>query len=79
MPAQQREMQADTEARIVPRNGDSFVQPGLIHHQAGSGQNALAMSADDSMVDRSGAAEIVGIDDEAGHGDSLSSGSLMER
>ena len=61
-------MQTDAQARILARQGDRFVGGGFIDHEAGRGQDALAMGANDRLVDGMGTAEIVRVDDQAASG-----------
>ena len=65
MPHQQSQMQADAQPGIFLRQRHGFGEAGFVHHQAGAGQNAFAMRADDGLVDGRRTAEIVRIDDEA--------------
>ena len=65
MSAQQSQMQADAEFWIFLCQLDRFVEARFVHHQAGGGQNAFAMRADDGFVDGMRTAEIVGVDNEA--------------
>ena len=66
--AEQSQMQANAEPWIFPRQSDGFVAGGFIHHQAGGGQNAFAVRADDGFIDGMRQAEIVRVDDEAAAG-----------
>ena len=65
MAAQQSQMQSHAQRRILAGEGHGFLKGGFVHHQAGGGQNALAVGADDGLVDGGGTAEVVGIDDQA--------------
>ena len=68
MSHQQSEMQADAELGIFLRQRHGFVAAGFVHHQAGGGQNAFAMRADDGFVDGMRTAKVIRVDDEAaGH------------
>ena len=51
VPAQQREMQADSQFGGLFCERHRFVARGLVHHQAGGGQNPFAMRADDGLID----------------------------
>ena len=64
MPHQQRQMQPHAESRILLRQRHRFGAGRLVHHQAGGGENALAMGANDGLVDGTRAPEIVRIDDQ---------------
>ena len=57
-------MQADAQAGIFPRQRHGLAGARLIDHQAGAGQDALAMGADDGLVDGLRAAKIIRIDDQ---------------
>ena len=57
-------MQADSELRVSPGQFDGFVQSGLVDHQAGASQDAVAVSANYRLIDRAGAAKIIRIDDQ---------------
>ena len=61
---EEREVKADTEARILAGEFDGFRSGVARDHQAGGGEDAVAMGLDDGGVDAAGAAEVVGIDDE---------------
>ena len=65
MAAQQRQMQPHAQRRILVGEGDGLLKGGFIHHQAGGGEYAFAVGADDRLVDRGGTAEVVGVDDQA--------------
>jgi hypothetical protein len=65
MPAQKSEVEANAKTWILTSQGDGLGASRLVHHETGGGQNALAVRANDSCVNTGGAAEIVGIDDEA--------------
>jgi len=65
MTAEKCEVQADGKSGTFPRQSNGFVESRFIHHQACRSQNALAMSAEDGLVDGGTAAEVVGIHDEA--------------
>ncbi len=63
--AKERQVQADAELWILPRQGDSLIATGFVDHQAGGGQDAFAMRADDGFIDGVRTAEIVRVDDQA--------------
>src|SRR5439155_7592144 len=62
--ANQTDVQADTEPRILPRQFDGFVRSLAIDHQTGGGEDAFAMRAHDGVIDGRRTAEVVGVDDE---------------
>jgi len=64
VPAQQCQMQADAELWIFVCQFNRFVARGLVHHQAGAGQNAFAMRADDGFIDGMRTAKIVRVDNQ---------------
>src|SRR6266571_3345010 len=49
--ANERQMEAHAQPRGFPRQGDGFIAGRLIHHQAGGGENAFAMGANDRGID----------------------------
>ena len=51
MPHQQSQMQANPEIWILFRERDGFGAGRFVHHQAGGGEDAFAMRADDGFVD----------------------------
>src|ERR1700749_618847 len=63
-------MQTDAEFWILFREFDGFGTRSFIHHQAGAGQNAFAMRANNGFIDGARAAESIGIDDEPAASDS---------
>ena len=65
MAAQQGQMQPHAQRRVLAGEGDGLLKGGFIHHQAGGGENAFAVGADDGLVDGGGTAEVVGVDDQA--------------
>jgi hypothetical protein len=65
MAAQQSQMQSHAQRRVLACKGHGFLKGGFVYHQARSGQNALAVGADDGLVNGGRAAEVVGVDDEA--------------
>jgi hypothetical protein len=52
-------MQADSETGIFLRKFDRLFESWLICHQARSGQNSFPVGANDSLVDRMRAAEVI--------------------
>ena len=68
MPAEQRQVQANAELRMFPRQRDGLLIGLLVHHQAGAGENAFAMGAEDGLVDGARPAEVVRVDDEPADG-----------
>src|SRR5213082_357050 len=60
----QADVQADSEPRILPREFNCLVRRPAVYHQAGRGENAFAMGAEDGLVDGARPAEVVGVDDE---------------
>src|ERR1039458_6079500 len=65
MPAQQGQVQAHTQRRMLAGEGHGFLKSGLVRHQAGSSQNALAVGTDDGLVNGGRTAEVVSVDDKA--------------
>ncbi len=65
MATEQSQMQPHAQRWVLAGKGHGFLKGGLIHHQAGGGENALAVGADDGLVDGGRAAKIVGVDDQA--------------
>ena len=65
MTAEQGQVQTNPELRILLRQRHGFGAIGFIHHQARRGEDAVAMRADDRLIDRARATEVVGVDDEA--------------
>ena len=65
MAAQQGQVQAHAQPRILAGQRHRLLAGRLVHHQAGGGEDAFAMGADDRLVDGGGAAEVVGVDDQA--------------
>jgi len=63
--AKQSQVEADSEPGIFSCESNGFIECGLIHHQAGSGENAFTMGANDGLIDGGRAAEVIGVDDEA--------------
>jgi len=61
-------MQADTQSGVLAGQGDGFAGERGVDHEAGTGEDAFAMGADDGLVDGLGAAKIVGVDDEPAPG-----------
>jgi len=66
--AGQGEVEADAEGGVGAGQSDSFGSAGFGDHEAGGGEDAVLMGADDGLIDGGGAAEIIGIDDEAARG-----------
>ena len=60
----QRQVQPDAERRQPPRTGNRVGDRRAADHQAGRGQDAVAMRDLDRFVDRDVVAEVVGGDDE---------------
>src|SRR5579883_2939776 len=58
------EVEPDRQPRQAPRPRHRIGRGGGRHHQAGAGQDAVAIGALDRLVDRTVAAEIVGTDDQ---------------
>jgi len=50
---------------MLAGQGHSLFEGRLVDHQAGAGQDALAVGVDDGLVDGGGVAEVVRVDDEA--------------
>ena len=65
MAAQQGQVQPHAQARVLAGQRHRFLAGGFVHHQAGGGQDAFAVGADDGLVDGGGTAEVVGVDDQA--------------
>src|SRR5262249_55471085 len=65
--ARQGEVQTYAQLRMLLRQRDGFVEGRFVDHQAGRGQNALAMGADHRRVNAARPSEIVGVDDQAAH------------
>jgi hypothetical protein len=65
---QQGQVQPDAQPGILPRQTDGLGLGGLIDHQAGGGQDALAVRPDDRLVDGRRSAEIIRVDDEPADG-----------
>jgi hypothetical protein len=61
-------MAADVECGILTSEPYGVVERGTGRHQSGSGQDAVAMSFNDSLVHVACESEIVRIDDEKSHG-----------
>src|ERR1035438_6209605 len=57
-------MQTDAQPWIFLRQLNRLVEAEFVHHQAGAGQNAFAMRADDGFIDGMRTAKIVRVDDE---------------
>src|ERR1051326_8343961 len=49
--ADHADVQPDAEPRILPRQLYRFVRRVAVHHQAGGGEDALAVRADDGLID----------------------------
>src|SRR5439155_7647494 len=64
MAADQAQLQPHAQSRTLAGQGHGFFEGRLVDHQAGAGQDALAVGVDDGLVDGGGAAEVVGVDDE---------------
>ena len=64
MTAEERQVQSDTQPGILPRQRDRLLAGGLVHHQAGGGENPLAMRPDYRLVDRSRAPKVIRVDDQ---------------
>ena len=62
--AGKREMQADTEPGMFPGQFNRFVKSPPPNHEAGSGQDAAGVRLNHRLVDGTGPAEIIRIDDE---------------
>jgi hypothetical protein len=69
MAAKQGQMQADAEGGVRFGQFDGFCEGRFVHHQAGGGQDAFLVCADDCFVNGRRAAEIVGVNDQAAKGD----------
>src|SRR6185436_12574893 len=64
VPAQQREMNADTETRILSRELHRALACRLVHHQAGGSQNSIPVRRNDRLIDGVRTPEVIGIDDQ---------------
>src|SRR5262245_25211942 len=62
--ANQSDVQAHAQPRILQRQINGFVRGLARDHQAGGGEDAFAMRPDDGLIDGMRAAEVVGVDDE---------------
>jgi hypothetical protein len=58
-------MQPHTEARVGAGDGHCFVEGRAADHEAGRGEDALAMRPEYGGVDLGRGAEVVGVDDQA--------------
>ena len=56
----QHEVDADTQRGMLPGESDRLGERPPVHHQAGVGQNPIAVRADDAGVDSGRHAEVVG-------------------
>src|SRR6266700_1412596 len=65
MAAEQGQVQPHAQSRMLAGQGDGLFEGRLVNHQAGAGQDAVAVGVDDGLVDGGRAAEVVGVDDEA--------------
>jgi hypothetical protein len=50
---------------MLAGEGHGFLKGRFIHHEAGGGENALAVGTDNGLVNRGRATEVVGVDDKA--------------
>jgi hypothetical protein len=64
MTAEEGQVQPDAEAGVLPCQVDSLGTGGFVYHEAGGGQDAFSMSADDGPVNGGRSPKIVGVDDE---------------
>ena len=60
--ADQGEMQSHAESRILPRQPDRLAGCRFVDHQAGAGQNAVAMRPDHRLINRGRSPKIIRID-----------------
>ena len=65
--AYQYQMSSDIERRMRASQAHGVVESGAGSHQSCRGQDALAVSLDDALVDVARKAEVVGVDDEFSH------------
>jgi len=68
MAGQKCEVQTDAEFGIFLRQFYGFVKSDFVHHQARACQNAVAMRANDGLIDGMRTPEIIRVDDEAADG-----------
>ncbi len=61
------EVEADAEGGMGAGQLDGGGGVRLVDHEAGGGEDAVAMGADDRLVDGGGAAKVIGVDYEAAH------------
>ena len=67
-PANQTQVQTHAQPRILSRQFSRFTRRRAVHHQAGGGEDAVPVGADDRFIDGSRPAEVVGIDDKPAGG-----------
>jgi hypothetical protein len=65
MPAEQGKVETHTQPLVFSGQSDRLFAGRFVYHQAGAGENALAMSANHGGVDAGGTAKVVGVDDQA--------------
>jgi hypothetical protein len=70
MAAEEGEVEADAKGGRLASEGHRFVKGGFVYHEAGGGEDAFAMSADDGFIDGMRAAEVVGVNDQPAGGES---------
>ena len=63
MPADEGEVKPDTQGRTLPSQDHGFIASRLIDHETGSGENAVAVRAQNRGIDAFGTAKIISVDD----------------
>ena len=63
--ANQRQVETDAEAGLLPRHLDGLPGRRFIDHQARGGENSVLVGANDRFVDGFRASKIIGVDDQA--------------
>ena len=61
-------MDADVEGRIRVSEFDGMFKRVAVGHQGSGGEDSVAMSVNDAVVDIASEAEVIGVDDERSHG-----------
>src|SRR3989304_4478259 len=59
------QMNANSEPGVLVGQNQGVLAGGLIDHEGGAGDQAVAVGQEDAVGDAAGPAEVVGIDDEA--------------
>ena len=63
--AEKGQMETDTEPWTFSGQRHRIIKGRFVDHKAGSGEDAFAVGADDGLIDRRRAAEVVGVNNEA--------------